>query len=294
MFNIELLGFLQYLNPDTMGEQFLSLLLDYSGRLLNAIITIIILSVVRRLGIKLIRRIFALKIENLHVKTDNAVRRKNTLKALSLNIWRYVINIIIMIAVIGSFFDLNALLASAGFLTVIITFASQSVLADIVKGFFIVFEDIFSVGDMVLVAGNQGTVLEIGIRSTKMKTLTGEIVTIPNGDIRQVTNFSVSNSMAVLDLLVSSKANLELALQTLETVADLAQEKYPQIVSRPTILGVQSMDANETTIRMIAEVQPLQKFYIERELRKVVKLTFDEAGIEMPLSTVALLRGNNN
>jgi len=291
---IELLNFLQYLNPDTLGDQFLNLLLDYAGRLINAVIIIIILSVVRRLGIKLIRRIFALKIENLHVKTDNAVRRKNTLKALSLNIWRYIINIIIMIAVVGSFFDLNALLASAGFLTVIITFASQSVLADIVKGFFIVFEDIFSVGDMVLIAGNQGTVLEIGIRSTKMKTLTGEIVTIPNGDIRQVTNFSVSNSMAVLDLLVSSRTDLELALQTLEKVADSAQETYPQIVSRPTVLGVQSMDANETTIRMIAEVQPLQKFFIERELRKVVKLTFDEAGIEMPLSTVALFRGTNN
>jgi len=289
---IEIWNLLNYFNLETMTDQLLALLLDYSGRLINAIIIVVILSIVRRLGIKLIKKIFALKIENLHTKTENTVRRKKTLKALSLNIWRYAINIIIMIAVVGSFFDLSALLASAGFLTVIITFASQSVLADIVKGFFIVFEDIFSVGDMINVAGNQGTVLEIGIRSTKMKTVTGEIVTIPNGDIRQVINFSVSNSMAVLDILVSSQSDLELTLQTLEKVADSVQEKYPQIVAKPTVLGVQSMDANETTIRMIAEVQPLQKFYIERELRKVVKLTFDEAGIEMPLSTVALFRGN--
>ena len=290
---VDLLNLLQHMEVEAIGERLLDLLLDYSGRLLNAVIVIVILSVLRHLGVKLIRKIFTLKIENLHSRTENAIRRKKTLKALSLNIWRYAINIVIIVAVIGSFFDLNALLASAGFLTLIITFASQSVLADIVKGFFIVFEDIFSVGDMVNIAGNQGTVLEIGIRSTKIKTVTGEIVTIPNGDIRQVTNFSVSNSMALLDILVSSRADLELALQTLEQIADSAQEKYSQIVSRPTVLGVQSMDANETTIRMIAEVQPLQKFFIERELRKAVKLTFDQAGIEMPLSTVALFRGKN-
>ncbi|MCL1950154.1 MAG: mechanosensitive ion channel family protein [Turicibacter sp.] len=291
---LDLFNAFNYLNMEFVGDRFLNFLIDYAGRLLNAIIVIVILSVVRKLGIKLIQRIFAIKIENLHTKTDNTIRRKKTLKALSLNIWRYAINVVIIIAVIGSFFDLSTLLASAGFLTVIITFASQSVLADIVKGFFIVFEDIFSVGDMINIAGTQGTVLEIGIRSTKLKTITGEIVTIPNGDIRQVTNFSVSNSMAVLDVLISSQANLELAIQTLELVAASAQEKYPQIVARPTVLGVQSMDANETIIRMIAEVQPLQKFNMERELRKVIKLTFDEAGIEMPLSTAVLLRGGTN
>ena len=98
------------------------------------------------------------------------------------------------------FVSLDKLLVASSALVVVIGFAAKSMLDDITMGFFIIFEDLFSVGDFIEIDGNTGTVTEIGLRSVKIRVLTGEIVIIPNGNIGKVINHSVSNGQAVLDI----------------------------------------------------------------------------------------------
>lgn len=273
-----------------LGFESLQDLLFVIGRnLLTALSLVILFNIIRRIGTKSIKKTFALRFSRFAVSAEQSERRRHTLESLALNIWRYGINIVTVVSVIQIFVPLNTFLASAGFLTVIITFASQSMLADIVTGFFIVFEDTFAVGDVVETAGSMGTVVEIGIRSTKIQQLTGEIVVLPNREIQRVANFSISNSKAVLDVPVSYEANLEAALDALEKVAEKAVGNYPEIISRPVISGIQALGPNEMTIRVMADVEPLQKAYIERHLRKLVKLTFDEEGIPIAVPRMIII-----
>jgi len=255
---------------------------SFLGNLVSVVVLFVMLAVIRRIGNKFIKKAFAVKIDKLQQVTGATDRRKVTLERLTLNIWRYAINIIMVITMIGVFIPTTSLLASAGFITVIITFASQSMLDDIVKGFFIVFEDMFSVGDSVEISGYSGSVIEIGLRSTKLQVGTGEIVMIPNSNIETIINYSVPTSKAVLDIRVPYEEQLEKMLAILENVADRSMNEYSEILSRPSVLGVQSLENAEVVIRMLVEVETSQKGYIERELRKKIKLTFEQEGIELP------------
>ena len=118
----------------------------------------------------------------------------------------------------------------------IIAFAAKSMLDDIAMGFFIVFEDLFSVGDFIEVDGATGTVVEIGLRSVKIRVLTGETVIIPNGNINKVINHSISNGQAVVDISVAYEADLNKALSTLEEVATRTFDLYDEIIKRPVVL----------------------------------------------------------
>jgi len=260
------------------------------GKLVSVVILFIVLAVIRRIGTKFIKKAFAVKIDKLQQVTGATDRRKATLERLVLNIWRYAINTIIVISIIGIFIPTTSLLASAGFITVLITFASQSMLDDIVKGFFIVFEDMFSVGDSVEISGYSGSVIEIGLRSTKLQIATGEIVIIPNSNIENIINYSVPTSKAVLDIRVPYEVKLENVLAILETVADRSMNEYSEILSKPNVLGVQSLENAEVVIRMLIDVETSQKGYIERELRKKIKLTFEQEGIELPIPRMVVYK----
>ena len=122
-----------------------------------------------------------------------------------------------------------------------------------------IFEDLFSVGDFIEIDGNTGTVTEIGLRSVKIRVLTGEIVIIPNGNIGKVINHSVSNGQAVLDIGIAYEADLDKAISVLQKVASEAFNQYDDILQVPQVLGVQELADSAVVIRMIAEVSPLQQ-----------------------------------
>ncbi|PJH69311.1 mechanosensitive ion channel protein MscS, partial [Salmonella enterica subsp. enterica serovar Typhimurium] len=87
----------------------------------------------------------------------------------------------------------------------------QNLVRDIISGFFIIFEDQFSVGDYIAVAGIEGTVEEIGLRTSKILSWTGEMNIIPNGAITQVTNYSLENGLAVVDVNITYESDVEKA-----------------------------------------------------------------------------------
>ena len=258
------------------------LLINGAKNILSVIVILIIVSIVRRFGKNVIKKAFAVNIDKLQKVTGSTDRRKGTLESLVLNIWRYAVNIIGMFAVLGVFVDVKTLLISTGGFAVVIAFAAKSMLDDIAMGFFIVFEDLFSVGDFIEVDGTTGTVTEIGLRSVKIRVGSGETVIIPNGNIQKVINHSISNGKAIVDVSVAYEADLEQVIKTLEKIAKEAFKKYDDIIAEPVVLGVQELGTSGVVVRMTAEVQPLQQWKIQRELRKMIKLTFDKEGIEIP------------
>src|SRR5690625_7951565 len=126
--------------------------------------------------------------------------------------------------------QIGPLLAGAGIAGLAIGFGAQNLVKDIISGFFIVFEDQFGVGDYVSFAGVEGTGEEIGLRTTKVKSWTGEQQVNPNGNITQVTNYSGHNGLAIVDINISYENDITEAEKIIEDVLSLLTENYKEIV----------------------------------------------------------------
>jgi small-conductance mechanosensitive channel len=210
-------------------------------------------------------------------------RRENTLLKLIENVLAYVVYFIALVNVLAVLsFDVKGLIAGAGVLGLAIGFGAQNLVRDVITGFFIIFEDQFSVGDFVRIGQFEGTVEEIGLRTTKIKNWTGELHILPNGSIVEVTNFSLHNSVAVVDVGIAYEENITEAERVISELLETLQAKYPEIVSTPKLLGIQMLAASDVTLRITAETTPMNHWYVARMIRKDVKLCLDDYGIEIP------------
>ncbi len=185
--------------------------------------------------------------------------------------------------------NLSTIFASLGIVALIIGFAAESLISDIITGIFLVFEDEFNVGDIVEYNGFRGTVTSIGIRVTCIKDGGGNLKIVNNSDLRDILNRSKASSMAICDAPVSYSANLEEVEAVLEKLLDKLPEKYPDIFSKaPVYLGVQALSASSVDLRVCAEVSEANLFSATRIMNREIKIGFDNAGIEIPYQQLVI------
>lgn len=182
----------------------------------------------------------------------------------------------------------KGLIAGAGVLGLAVGFGAQSLVKDIITGFFIIFEDQFAVGDYVRIGAVEGTVEEIGLRTSKIKGITGELNIIPNGNILEVTNFSIHNSVAIVDIGIAYEGDVDQAERVINSLLESMPNRYEDLVKAPELLGVQSFGPSGVVLRITAETAPMRHFYIARQLRKELKDTLDANGIEIPFPRMVM------
>ncbi|WP_253286809.1 mechanosensitive ion channel family protein [Virgibacillus sp. MSJ-26] len=249
------------------------------------IILILILAIiVVKMSKKIIYKVFKRPNGDRAAPIRISVRRENTLKKLIANVISYVVYFIATLMILDNVlgFNVGALLAGAGVAGLAIGFGAQNLVRDVISGFFIIFEDQFSVGDYVLVSGVEGTVEEIGLRTTKILSWTGEMNILPNGDITHVTNYSMTNGLSVVDVNIPYESDIEAAEEIIEEIAKTLPDKYDEILSVPEILGVQSLELSHFVIRVVAETEPSLQWFGERMIRKEMKEGLFKQGIEIP------------
>ena len=162
------------------------------GQFIRVVVILIIFTVIKKAGIGLLKQLFSFKIGKLTRTTEESLKQKETIRQLCLNVFTYAINLLKIVLVISVFVPIGTLMASVGAFAIVITFAFQSMLGDIVRGFFIIFEEMFMIGDWVEIAGFKGEVLEIGLRTTKLKLFeTEEIVLVPNNNIGHIIRLNL-------------------------------------------------------------------------------------------------------
>ncbi|GLO68221.1 MULTISPECIES: mechanosensitive ion channel family protein [Oceanobacillus] len=216
-------------------------------------------------------------------------RRENTLKKLIKNVVAYVVYFLAIVMILGVFnFEIGPLLAGAGVAGLAIGFGAQNLVRDIISGFFIIFEDQFSVGDYVAVSGVEGTVEEIGLRTTKILSWTGELNVVPNGNVTQVTNYSIHNGLAIVDVNIPYESDVYEAEKVIEEVAAELPNKYEFLLEVPQIIGVQSLDVSHYVIRIIADTSPGFQWAAERNIRKELQDKLFKSGIELPASRIIM------
>ncbi|MFS0784085.1 mechanosensitive ion channel family protein [Bacillus sp. 1P06AnD] len=254
--------------------------------IVKIMLIIIIAGLVVKFVKKIINNIFILRAKSpLRVSE----RREATMLKLLKNVVTYFIYFIALTMILETLnYNVKALLAGAGVVGLAIGFGAQSLVKDIITGFFIIFEDQFAVGDYVRIGTTEGTVEEIGLRTTKIKVFTGELHIIPNGSILEVTNFSIHNSLAVIDLSIAYEGDLAKAEKVITELLETMPDRYEDMVDTPILLGVQNLGHSEVVLRITAETVPMQHFFIARELRKELKLTLDANGIEIPFPRMVM------
>lgn len=229
---------------------------------------------------KMISKVFLLRVKS---RMRTSERRDETMKRLLQNVAAYIIYFIAILMVLDTVnVNVKGLIAGAGIVGLAVGFGAQSLVKDVITGFFIIFEDQFAVGDYVRIGQIEGTVEEIGLRTTKIKNVTGELNIIPNGNIQEVTNFSIHNSVAVVDIGISYEGDIEKAERVITNLLEGMPSRYEDLVRAPELLGIQSFGASEVVLRITAETEPMRHFYIARQLRKELKEALDANGIEIP------------
>jgi small conductance mechanosensitive channel len=179
--------------------------------------------------------------------------------------------------------DVRTLLAGAGIVGLAVGFGAQSLVKDLISGFFLLLEDVVRVGDVATVGDVTGTVEQVGLRMTLVRTFNGQLWYIPNGEIGTVGNFNRGWTRAVVEVPVAYEGDVAHALRVLKQVGDSYMSDYPgHLVESPVAEGVLAFNSSDLTLRLIARVQPNSHWPVERELRRRVKEAFDLEGIEIP------------
>ncbi|UJL46397.1 mechanosensitive ion channel family protein [Virgibacillus sp. NKC19-16] len=253
------------------------------------IILILVLAVtIVKVTRKLVNRLFSNREKGSRIRITE--RRENTLKKLIKNVVAYVVYFIAFIMILDNVlgFQVGALLAGAGVAGLAIGFGAQNLVRDVISGFFIIFEDQFSVGDYVAVAGVEGTVEEIGLRTTKVLSWTGEMNVLPNGNVTQVTNYSTHNGLSLVDINIPYESNVEDAERIINEVAATLPGKYEFILGTPEIIGVQNLEVSHFVIRVIADTLPGFQWAGERNIRKEMQDQLYKEGIQIPAPRVVM------
>ena len=176
--------------------------------------------------------------------------------------------------------NLPALLTSAGLIGVGIGLAAQDSMKDLVAGVNILIDDRFGVGDIIKVGNNQGTVEKLNLRITQIRDTSGNVITFPNRAIETVTNSTLRWSQVDFQVGVAYETDLRAAMDVLEKTAHTLQEEWPErILAAPQMLGVDSYNASDITLRMLIRTLPGDQWAVGRELRLRVKEAFDAEDI---------------
>jgi len=215
--------------------------------------------------------------------------RAITIGKLTSNISKYFIWFIIGMIILGEMnIDVTPFIASAGVIGLAIGFGAQEIVKDFISGFFIIFEESFNIDDVVEIDGFKGTVLSLGLRTTRIMNWKGEIKILNNGDIRSVVNYSKSDSIAIILFGVSYDTDL---LKLQELMAVFVQDtylKYEAIIETPSFSGITELGDSSINMRLIAKTESLQHYQIERDLRRDLVIYLNENNIEIPFPQLVI------
>lgn len=246
---------------------------------IDIMIILIVSWIAVRLGKKFIKKVFLIRIRS---PLNHSERRQRTISRLLQSIISYAVYFSAIVAILSRLdIKIAGLLAGAGIVGLAIGFGAQSLVKDVITGFFIIFEDQFGVGDYIKINGAEGTVVEIGLRTTKINGGTGEQFIIPNGSIGEVVNYSVNNSKIFIDLQMTSDADFERAESIIKKYLESLPDVHKELVTVPAFLGVQNVKGTEVTIRIVAETLPQQQYGVARTIRRDVTKLFEENNIPM-------------
>ena len=215
-------------------------------------------------------------------------RKAMTMVSLLSSLLRYVAALVILcwgLSILGV--NVNAIVASVGIVALIVGFGAESLVADVVTGIFLIFENQYNVGDIVEVNGFRGTVKDIGIRTTSIMDPGENIKIINNSEMKNILNRSDNISRAVSDIAIPYETDLEaLEAKLPKLMEDIFAKRQNVMLSAPQYLGVQQLADSAVILRFVVEVAEQDIYSGARILNRDLWLGFRSLGVECPFPQV--------
>ena len=212
--------------------------------------------------------------------------RIRTFLPLLRNVVRIVLLLFVVLIVLSEIgVNIGPLLAGAGIVGLAISFGAQSLVKDVITGFFILLEDTISVGDVVDLGGHVGIVEGMSIRSVRLRDLEGTVHTVPFGEVASVLNMTKDYSFAFMEVGIAYREDVDQVVEVLREIGEemQADEDFGPFILEPLeVLGLDSFGASSVNIRIRLKTLPIKRWTVRREYQRRMKRVFDERGIEIP------------
>jgi small conductance mechanosensitive channel len=259
--------------------------------------TVILTNAVRIVGIWVLAwlalalvRLVAARIEAAVNDQDDSYttareKRGRTISLLVRGVGRVVVFVGAVLLTLNIFMNIAPILGATAILGLAVSFGAQSLVKDVITGFFMLLEDQFGVGDVIEAAGKSGSVESLSLRVVKLRGLDGTLHIIPNGEITSVSNMTRGWSRAVLEIGVSYDADLDKALAAFRDEARIFSERpewQAKLDAPLEVPGIEKLAADSVVIRVLARTRPGQQWEVARAFRLAIKKRLDEEGIDIP------------
>lgn len=232
-----------------------------------------------------------IKVNRINDKVGNKIiseghnKRKNTVIGLINNIIKYIIAVIVIISILDVYkVNTDKIIASLGIASVVIGLAFQDIIKDFLAGIFIVFDNAYAVGDWVTVDGFKGEVISMGLKTTKIRAYTGEIMILANSNLTKVINYNLNSPKIYLKVPFSYEEKIEKIEEVLSKV--LEEMKKEKEVKNSKLLGIDSFEENCIEYAIEVECIPNHHIPMKRLLLKRIKLAFDKNKIIIPYNQI--------
>lgn len=246
------------------------------------------------IGITLIiYRIINLLLDKIVIKGKDKLdkKRRKTIINIFKNVIKYVLFIFMVIFLLNLYgVDTTSVITGLGIVGVVLGFALQEALKDIISGISIIFDDYFVVGDIVEYDGFTGTVIEFGLKTTKIKKATGEVMILANRNIDKITNISKERATLLLNIPTAYEEKYEKVEKVLKETLEKAKETYKDI-TEVEYLGIDKL--NDSSIDYLIKITCHREtqWNIKREILKEIKLAYDKNKIKIPYNQLEVHNG---
>jgi moderate conductance mechanosensitive channel len=214
-----------------------------------------------------------------------------TLEAILKSILRYTVYFFGIVGILTEVFGTISL-TFAGIGGVAIGFGAQSLVKDIINGFFILFEDQYAVGDYINIDDKGGIVESIELRVTKIRDFNGDLHIIPNGLISKVTNHSRGDIRVLVEFDVPYDTEIDRVIRIVSEVCEKFKLKNNNMVEGPKVLGVSALKDSSITIKVMGKSKSMTQWDSEMELRREIKMALDREKIEAPYPKRKIVKGD--
>jgi small conductance mechanosensitive channel len=260
-----------------------------AAQLMREMLQVLLIWLFCYLGIRAIGLV-ARRIEKTRDDGDDSTmldgeKRAHTIAQLLRSVGRVALIGLSLLLSLNVFMDIGPLLAGAGILGLAVSFGAQSLVKDIISGFFYLMEGQFAVGDVIEVAGKSGVVEQMTLRMVVLRDVHGAVHMIPNSQITTVTNMTRTWARAVIDVGVAYGTQVEEAIRVIEDEARLLTGDpawHTRFDGPAEVVGVERLDENQVTIRVLLRTHAGQQWAAAREFRRRIKSRLDREGIEIP------------
>ena len=221
--------------------------------------------------------------------------RIRTFLPLVRNVVRIVLLVLVVMVVLSELgIAIGPLLAGAGVVGLAISFGAQSLVKDVISGFFVLLEDTISVGDVVDLGGHAGVVESMSIRSVRLRDVGGNVHTVPFGEVASVLNMTKDYSYALMEVGISYNEDVDAVVDVLREIGAgmQADEEFGPVILEPLdVLGLDSFGDSSVNVRIRLKTLPTRQWAVRREFQRRMKRAFDELGIEIPFPHQTLYFG---